>query len=247
MTASVTGAPVTTTPAALPSISSRDEQKIRAARAAVDSLTVRHDKASEERKAIAKKKAEDLKARIQMLKMSMPASPEAVGRLIAQLARELGAVVKSYGGTGSDAGVGADVATLSATPASGAEAAGASEGAVVASGEGSEASINPDAASDAATGAAPKDPYRAALAAQEASNADRARKSAGAQQDSGFATTVKQMLAELKAMAAKAAADAKAEGDPNTPGIAEAGKALDGVDAALDGAGLSGGLVSLVV
>jgi hypothetical protein len=87
----------TATTSSLPSISSRDAQKIRDGRAAVDSMNVRQDKASEERKAIAKKKAEDLKARIQMLKMSMPSNPESVGRLIAQLARELGAIVKSYG------------------------------------------------------------------------------------------------------------------------------------------------------
>jgi len=226
---------------ALPSISSRDEQKIRAAKAAVESMTVRQDKASEERKAIARKKAEELKARIQMLKMSMPANPEAAGKIIAQLARELGAIVKSYGGTGSDLGVGTSAA---ATPAAGGEAAStgtASEGAEP------SAEADTDANPDAASGATPKDPYRAAMAAQAAANADQARKADGAREDSEFATTVKQLLAELKAMKAKAEADAKAAGDPNTPEVADADKALEAVDTALGDAGLSGSMVSLVV
>jgi hypothetical protein len=239
----ITGTP-TAASAVLPAISSRDEQKIRAAKAAVDSLTVRQDKASEERKAIAKKKAEDLRARIQMLKMSMPSNPEAVGRLIAQLARELGAVVKSYGGTGigADASVAAPVAGEAAPAAERVAPAGTAPAAGSA-----DAPADPEAAPDAATGATPKDPYRQAIAAQQASAADQARKSAGAREDSEFATMVKQMLAELKAMAAMAAADAKASGDPTAPGVAEAGKALDAVDTALDGAGLSGVMVSLVV
>jgi hypothetical protein len=243
MTGSVTGAGPTL-PTTLPAISSRDEQKIRAAKAAIDSMTVRQDKASDERKAIAKKKAEELRARIQMLKMSMPANPEAVGKLIAQLARELGAIVKSWGGAGAGVGTEATAAaTPSAGPAAAAETGAASEGAAAAAAGSAGAVTDPDAAS----GATPKDPYRAAMAAQEASNADRARKAAGAQQDSEFATTVKQLLSDLKAMARKAAADAKAAGDPNPPGVAEADKALGVVDVALDAGGLSGVMVSLVV
>ncbi|QTC90978.1 hypothetical protein [Brevundimonas goettingensis] len=95
--------------------------------------------------------------------------------------------------------------------------------------------------------ATPKDPYRAAMAAQAASSAEQARKSDGVRQDSEFAATVKQLLAELKAMKAKAEADAKAAGDPNTPEVADADKALASVDAALGDAGLSGAMVSLVV
>ncbi len=247
MTSSVTSAAMTAG-ATLPSISSRDEQKIRAAKAAVESMTVRQDKASEERKAIAKKKAEELKARIQMLKMSMPANPEAVGKIIAQLARELGAIVKFYGGSGSDAGV---ASTATATPGVGGEAtASGSEAAPpVAPSDGAEPSTGAEgeANPDAASGAALKDPYRAAMAAQSAANADQARKSESAREDSEFATLVKQLLAELKAMKAKAEADAKAAGDANTPGVAGADKALDAVDAALGDAGLSGSMVSLVV
>ncbi|NBW09260.1 MAG: hypothetical protein EBR82_14675 [Caulobacteraceae bacterium] len=238
------------TASSLPSISGRDEQKIRAAKAAVDSMNVRQDKASDERKAIAKKKAEELKARIQMLKMSMPANPEAVGKIIAQLARELGAIVKSYGGSGSDAGV-TSTATATATPGAGGEAtASGSEAApTVAPSDGAEPSTdaNADANPDAASGAAPKDPYRAAMAAQSAANADQARKAESAREDSEFATLVKQLLAELKAMKAKAEVDAKAAGDATTPGVADADKALDAVDAALGDAGLSGSMVSLVV
>jgi len=233
-------------PASLPSISSRDEQKIRAAKAAVDSMTVRQDRASDERKAIARKKAEELKARIQMLKMSMPANPEAAGKIIAQLARELGSIVKSYGGTGSDLGV-ASTATLAAggeaTATAAAPTVTASEGAS----DGADATTEADPNSDAASGAAPRDPYRAAMAAQSAANAEQARKSESARQDSEFATTVKQLLAELKAMKAKAEADAKAQGDPNTPEVADADKALAAVDTALGDAGLSGSMVSLVV
>lgn len=244
MTSSVTSAAMTAG-ATLPSISSRDEQKIRAAKAAVESMTVRQDRASEERKAIAKKKAEELKARIQMLKMSMPANPEAVGKIIAQLARELGSIVKSYGGTGS----GLEAATTPAAGEATAPGAGAtptvtaSEGAA----DGAEAPVDTEANPDAASGATPKDPYRAAMAAQAAANADQARKADGAREDSEFATTVKQLLAELKAMKAKAEADARAAGDPDTPEVADADKALAAVDSALGDAGLSGSMVSLVV
>jgi hypothetical protein len=232
----------TATTSSLPSISSRDAQKIRDGRAAVDSMNVRQDKASEERKAIAKKKAEDLKARIQMLKMSMPSNPESVGRLIAQLARELGAIVKSYGGTGSAPGAGTEASAGAA--AAGGETGAVSDGAVSPTpAEPSGDAVDPEAT----TGAAPKDPYRAAMAAHEAGAADQTRKSAGAQQDSEFATTVKQLLADLKAMARKAANDAGAAGDPKTPGVSEANKALDAVDDALGDAGLSGSMISLVV
>lgn len=240
MTSSVTSAAMTAG-ATLPSISSRDEQKIRAAKAAVESMTVRQDRASEERKAIAKKKAEELKARIQMLKMSMPANPEAVGKIIAQLARELGSIVKSYGGTGSDLGV-----ASAATPAAGGEATASGAAPTVTASEGAEAPVDPEANPDASA-AAPKDPYRAAMAAQAAASADQARKADGAREDSEFATTVKQLLAELKAMKTKAEADAKAAGDPNTPEVADADKALAAVDSALGDAGLSGSMVSLVV
>jgi len=209
-------------------------------------MTVRQDKASEERKAIAKKKAEELKARIQMLKMSMPANPEAAGKIIAQLARELGAIVKSYGGTGSDAGL-----TSAATPAAGGEATASEAAPTVTASEGvsdgAGTPVDTEANPDAASGATPQDPYRAAMAAQAASSAEQVRKSESAREDSEFATTVKQLLAELKAMKAKAEADAKAAGDPNTPGVADADKALDAVDAALGEAGLSGSMVSLVV
>ncbi len=115
--------------------------------------------------------------------------------------------------------------------------------------DGAEPSTDADAEADpdASSGAAPRDPYRAAMAAQAAASADQARKADGAREDSEFATTVKQLLAELKAMKAKAEADAKAAGAPNTPEVADADKALAAVDTALGDAGLSGSMVSLVV
>jgi hypothetical protein len=84
-------------------VQERAEAKLHAARSAMETLkksaSAAADDAKAQRKAAAKQKVEQLKARIRMLQMSGSADP----KLLAQLARELKAAVKMYGG---DAGGG---------------------------------------------------------------------------------------------------------------------------------------------
>lgn len=219
---------------------SRDEQRLRAAKAALQTYDQQRTEAAEERKAIARKKAEDLKARIQMLRMSMPSDPEAAARMIAALARELGAAVKAYGGAGGglEAGLAATV-----PPATGetvtAETTAVAPAPTTDSGE----------PATGETEAAPTDPYRQAAQAQQTRAAEQARRSESAKADSEFAAMVKSLMAELKAMARKAERDAKSEGDPSPHDLSAVDQTLQGIQSDLGAAGgaLSGALVSLTV
>lgn len=221
-------------------VQSRDEQRLRAAKTALQTYDQQRTEAAEERKAIARKKTEDLKARIQMMKLSMPSDPEAAARVIAALARELGAAVKAYGGAGGGLEVGL---TATVTPATGETVA--TETAAVA--------LTPTTDSgEPTTGeteAAPTDPYRQAAQAQQTRAAEHARRSESAKADSEFAATVKGLMAELKAMAQKAERDAKAEGDPSPHDLSAVDQTLQGIQSDLGAAGgaLSGAMVSLTV
>jgi len=97
---------------------------------ALESLKKSRTSVIEERKAAARQKIEQIKARIRMMRMSMPADPKAAAKMVAQLARELGAAVKAYasaGGAMSDIGGGASqgaAGAASATEATATEAPG---------------------------------------------------------------------------------------------------------------------------
>lgn len=214
----------------------KDEQKLRAARAALQTYDKQRTEAADERKAIARKKAEDLKARIQMMKLSMPSDPKAAARVIAALARELGATVKAYGGAGGglDAGL-TLVASETVTP----------ETTAAASDPGEDGA---DAVESEAAGT-PTDPYRQAIDAQEKRGAEMARRSESARADSEFATTVRGLMAELKAMALKARKDAREAGDAPPEELTAVDRTLDGITGDLGAAGgaLSGAMMSLTV
>jgi hypothetical protein len=241
MTPVLTSPPLTTD-GPRPAAQSRDEQRLRAAKAALQTYDQQRTEAAEERKAIARKKAEDLKARIQMLRMSMPSDPKAAARMIAALARELGAAVKAYGGAGGglEAGLAATIA-----PAAGAEAVAAETAAPTVPAQTTDSGdLPPDEAE-----AAPTDPYRQAMQAHEARAAEQARKSAAAREDSELAATVKGLMAELKAMARKVEADARKAGDAPPEDLDGVDQTLQGIQSDLGaaGGGLSGALVSLTV
>lgn len=220
----------------------RDEQRLRAARAALQTYDQQRTDAADERKAIARKKAEDLKARIQMMKMSMPSDPQAAARVIAALARELGAAVKAYGGAGGGLEVGLTAASAPVADASVADVSAPDTAAPEAVAPGAEAPTGDGEA-------APTDPYRQAQQAHDARAAEQARKSEGARADSEFAATVKGLMAELKAMARKAERDARAQGDAPPDDLAAVDRSMSGIEGDLNAAGgaLSGALMSLTV
>ncbi|MFC5344886.1 hypothetical protein ACETK8_02645 [Brevundimonas staleyi] len=221
-------------------VQSRDEQRLRAAKTALQTYDRQRTEAAEERKAIARKKAEDLKARIQMMKLSMPSDPEAAARVIAALARELGAAVKAYGGPsgGLEAGLAATAApTTGETLAM--EAAAVAPAPTTDTGEPTTGEAE----------AGPTDPYRQAAQAQQTRAAEQARRSESAKADSEFATLVKGLMAELKAMARKAEADADKAGDAAPQDLSAIDQTFRTIEGDLGAAGgaLSGAMVSLTV
>ena len=210
----------------------RSETKLRDARSAVATLkqmnSASSSQASEQRKAAAKQRVDQLKARLQMLKMSGSVDP----KVLAQLARELKAAVKSYAGEGgSAAGVGG-----TSVPASAASTDGASAQAPGADGE---VSADPDAAHDAeqntaqadvaangddragkdgmdgkdaaATPADPRgetNPYRRMAQEAEVKFAETARRGAATQADRDFLTEARSLANQIKSLVKSAAAKA---------------------------------------
>lgn len=245
-------------PSARDPLHAQRDARLKEAKAAVETLRQQSSSAADQRKAAAKKKVDDLKARIQALKMSMPSDPRALARMVAQLARELGAAVKAYGGNGGSmtdlaSGASADtpVADGPTSPSSaqpGPEAEPRADGVTAEeAGDGESGDADP---SGAETRATPTDPYRKAVEAQQSQAADQARKAEGVKADSEFVTTVKGLISDLKAMAKKAEADAKRSGDKGSDADAgAAGAALEATDNQVDAAArtLTGGMVSLMI
>lgn len=252
----LTSSQTSVVPAARDPLQAQREARLRESKAAIETLRQQSSSAADQRKAAAKKKVEDLKARIQALKMSMPSDPKAAARMVAQLARELGAAVKAYGGSGGSM---TDLASTSAatTPAAdgtanaaSAEASAQAQPAVDAVTSGGADGTHGEPGGEASeTGkATPTDPYRKAIDSQQARAADQARKAEGVKADSEFITTVKGLMSYLKAMAKKAEADAKRSGD-NGSDADTANTALDAVDSQVNevARSLTGGMVSLMV
>lgn len=167
------------------------------ARAAVESLKQRTSSASEEAKAAAKKKIEQIKARLQMLQMAMIGDPKGAARMAAALARELGAAVKEY------AAAGGSTAGLGAPEASGAEAAPEA-----ASGEVAPETSPPETSVEAPDGEAEtakaSNPYQQAIDAAQARINEQARRSGERQADRDTMDEVKRLAARIKAMAQRA-------------------------------------------
>jgi len=178
------------------------DAKLNDARAAVESLKQRTSSASEEAKAAAKKKIEQIKARLQMLQMAMIGDPKGAARMAAALARELGAAVKEYAAAGgSTAGLGAasGASATGAIEASGAEAAPeAASGEVVPEPSPAEA---PDGEAETAKAS---NPYQQAIDAAQARIHDQARRSGERQADRDTMDEVKRLAARIKAMAQRA-------------------------------------------
>jgi len=235
----------------------RAQAKLEKAQAALETLKqFRKDGAGDaaaQRKAAAKQRIDQLKARLRMLQMSSPVDPKA----LAQLARELKAAIKDYGGTG--AGVG--VATASPPAASGdaaeAQAGVAPQGAEAVAGKAPQA--DPPTAPDEPVAAdgerageagepAPRseaDPYRRMAEAAQERMAEQSREAAERQEDQKFLDEVRRLAVAIKAAAKRATAEAKddpaaeARGQEANEAADAALKEAESAAQALGGAGIS--------
>lgn len=217
----------------------RDQARLEQARSALQAMKARGANrakaARDERKALAKKKVDQLKALLKSMQMGGGSNAKA----LAQVARELKAAVQAYGGAGgSTAGLGASTETAtSATPApdvegpsvlvSGeAEASTASGPPANGAEETTPADTDGDGSRDAAKTAA-GDPYRRMAEASTARTAEAARRNADKEADREFLSSVRELAALLKSLARRAAQ--AAETDPT--GRADADAAVKAADA----------------
>jgi len=217
--------------ASLPATSQDAAQQRKAAKAkdalaALRTLSEQRSSVGEERKAAARKKVEDLKARIRSLQMTAGGNPEAIAKIAAQLARELGAAVKAYAAAGgSTAGMGRPSASASqAGEASGDQAPAADASVADAPSAAAEVESGSAAPFDEETSNRGKpepgagkdtDPYRQVIERQQAQAAEQANRSADSEADAKFAADVKGLVAQLKAILHQAAEQAKRDADPS--------------------------------
>lgn len=216
----------------------RAETKLRDAQSAVATLkqmnSASSSQASEQRKAAAKQKVDQIKARLRMLQMSGSVDP----KVLAQLARELKSAVKGYTGAGGSVGdLGATSAPASATasspdaaPAQAASGAGAEAGA---NGQNAQTtSVEPDEKTDdgdkeaAANPTDPRgetNPYKRMAQEAEVRFAEAARYGEAAKADREFLSDVRNLANRIKSLA-KSAASAKADPAKQRDGV-EAEKA----------------------
>ena len=246
----------------------RDKAKLEEARNALRSLSKPPNKAAEDRKAMARQKIEQLKARIRMLQMSAAMDPKGVAKLAAQLARELGAAVKAYasaGGSTADLGAIPTAATPSADAAGADDAATATAEAATAEAATAEAAsaetaaaeekVGDEAASASGDQAAAEgqdqaaDPYRRLIDEVNARGLEMTRRGSEGEADREFLTQVKGMASALKAIMRQAQNRAKGEGgDVSSADAREGDKAMADLEKEIAEAGkaLNPG-VSLVV
>ena len=238
---STIGPPADSLSAAERKAAERDQARLQQARSAIETLKTRSaGAASDERKALAKKRVDQLKQQIRMMQMSGSPNPKA----LAQLARELKAAVKAYGGDGgSTAGLGAG------TPAEAKSSQPATdEGNLAASAVGTDVATkaasnktpsdepptgqaDSEASKDGSPGA-PVDPYRRLIEATPAQGAEAARRGADKDADREFLSDARELASIIKSLARRAAQEAKA--DPSRRNDAdEAVKASEAVDKAI--------------
>ena len=259
--------PTTSTPAPAREdvLAQRDKAKLEEARNALRSLSKPPNQAAEDRKAMARQKIEQLKARIRMLQMSAAMDPKGVAKLVAQLARELGAAVKAYasaGGSTADLGGIPTAATpTAATPS--ADAAGAEDAATAtataeaataeaataeaASAEtAAEEKVGDEAASASSDQAAAEgqdqaaDPYRRLIDEVNARGLEMTRRGSEGEADREFMTQVKGMASALKAIMRQAQNRAKGEGgDVSSADAREGDKAMADLEKEIAEAGKS--------
>nr|WP_314433007.1 hypothetical protein [uncultured Brevundimonas sp.] len=211
----------------------RAETRLRDARSAVATLkqmnSASSSQASEQRKAAAKQRVDQLKSRLQMLRMSGSVDP----KVLAQLARELKAAVKSYAGEGgSAAGLGGASVPASAAPgeagstqavnADGVASAdpdaypdagqnaeqNAAQADAAANGDGRTGKDGQDAAANPAAPREETNPYKRMAQEAEVKVAEAARRGAATQADRDFLTEARSLANQIKSMVKSAASKA---------------------------------------
>ena len=213
----------------------RSAARLRDAQAAVATLKQRNTAASDQKKASAKQRVDQIKSRLQMLRMSSPVDP----KVLAQLARELKSAVGSYASAGGSVrDLGATTAPAATAPT---DAATGDQAAVEVEVEAPQAEPAPqDAPAEASDG----NPYQRVAQEAETRFADASRRNAATQADREFLSDVRNLANQIKAMAKQAAAQ-KADathgrdGEAAEKAAAEALKAIDDAGQALNMGGVS--------
>lgn len=224
------------------------EAKARDAKAALETLNLRRSQASEDRKAQARKKIEQLKARLQMLQSMAAADPKGTARLAAQLARELGAAVKEYAAAGgTTSGMTAAAPAAEVAPTDGQAQAQAPAGGEVQDRAAGAGETPRDGTSDEAKAA---NPYQKAVDEAQARSADIARRGSESKADLEFLGEARRMAAQIKALIRKAAEAGPGDQEALPPGEAQDARAAAAAmdrELAQASADLTGGGVSLLV
>ncbi len=177
----------------------RAATRLRDAKSALATLKQRTSNASDQKKAAAKQRVDQIKARLQMLKMSSPVDP----KILAQLARELKAAVRSY------ASAGGSPADLGAMPTQGVPAS--SDAATADTGVNVDESATAvtaagqpgllDAKSEATLKTPELNPYLRLAREVEDRFADASRHAAANQADRDFLTDVRRLANQIKSLA----------------------------------------------
>lgn len=206
---SAASAPISTAPQAVAdvrtarerSLQMRDADRLKAMKAAVETLKSQPVDRAAERKAAARQKVEQIRERIRLLAMTASSDPKATARQVAQLARELGQAVKAYAAAGG-------VPSVGAAPATAPSGAGLEPVAMPATDQDPSAAdaiaTTPDVAPDkeAAPVQAPLDPYARSLASlndqTREMNRLRAAQDAEGQDNKDFMDLVRDLARKLK-------------------------------------------------
>lgn len=217
----------------------RSAARLRDARSAVATLKQMNTNASDQKKAAAKQRVNQLKARLQMLKMSSPVDP----KVLAQLARELKSAVSSYAGAGGSAGdLGVTATPAASTPSADAGAAQVEAGADAAAAQAVATEQAGEPKQDEA--GSPDNPYQRMAQDAEVKLAEASRRGAASQADRDFLTDVRGLGNQIKAMAKQAfasKADPVERRDAETAekAAADALKAVDDASKDLNVGGIS--------
>lgn len=225
------------------------EAKARDAKAALEALSQRRSQASEERKAAARKKIEQLKARLEMLQSMAAVDPKGTARLAAQLARELGAAVKEYAAAGGSTSGAPAPAAPAPAPAEG-QAEAQAPTPVDGQAQGPTETGEREPASGGEDDGKAGNPYQKAIDEAQARAADLSRRGAEAKADMEFLGDAKRMAAQIKALIRKAADAQPDDRDALQPSEAQDARAAAAAmdrELAQASADLTGGGVSLLV
>lgn len=179
----------------------RSAARLRDAKSAVATLKQINTHAADQKKAAAKQRVDQLKARLQMLKMSSPVDP----KVLAQLARELKSAVSSYAGAGGSAGdLGVTATAAGSTPSADAVAAQVESGDDAAAAQAVATEHAGEPKQDEA--GSPDNPYQRMAQDAEVKLADASRRGVASQADRDFLTDVRGLANQIKALAKQAAA-----------------------------------------